>query len=269
MDYFQGVVTEFLRADRSMFVNTECLIQLDEDVLPAKGRHWYCDAVAANFREKSVYLCEVTYSSTVHTLIKRLNAWDSCWPQICVAVARDCHIPEDWSVTPWLFIPQNRHEILTSKLKSIKGIGDGSSCMPQPIVTFLESVTPWNYNNNDRKTHQVHLEMNTSSQPMREIPIELREAFERHFHALIRERAGQLIDEHGVELPALPQRIPFAQRKEWFPVPGMYGGFSYWFEGDGQATKLVTESWSRVVGGSGQRHEITSAGSTLIEKGFV
>jgi hypothetical protein len=42
MDYFQGVVTEYLRADRTIFVNTECLIQLDGGDPPGKGRHWYC-----------------------------------------------------------------------------------------------------------------------------------------------------------------------------------------------------------------------------------
>jgi hypothetical protein len=36
MDYFQGVVTEFLRADRAMFVNSECLLQLDP-----RGRRSY------------------------------------------------------------------------------------------------------------------------------------------------------------------------------------------------------------------------------------
>lgn len=49
MDYFQGVVTEFLRANRSTFVNTEYLIQLDEVKTPLKARHWYCDALAVNF----------------------------------------------------------------------------------------------------------------------------------------------------------------------------------------------------------------------------
>jgi hypothetical protein len=54
-------------------------------------------------------------------------------------------------------------------------------------------------------------------------------------------------------------------------VPGMYGGFSYRLEVAGVEAKLVSESWSRVVDGSGQRHEITSAGSQLVEveEGFV
>lgn len=51
----------------------------------------------------------------------------------------------------------------------------------------------------------------------------------------------------------------------WFPIPGMYGGFSI---------RLVTnylhvESWSRVVGGSGQIHVITTEGTTLVDEGFV
>ncbi len=41
MDYFQGVVTEYLRAKRSVFVNTEFMISLDEGDKPKKDRHWY------------------------------------------------------------------------------------------------------------------------------------------------------------------------------------------------------------------------------------
>lgn len=53
----------------------------------------------------------------------------------------------------------------------------------------------------------------------------------------------------------------------WFPVPGMYGGFSYRLEAPGVEARLVSESWCRVVGGSGQRHEITSAGSHTLPDG--
>ena len=55
----------------------------------------------------------------------------------------------------------------------------------------------------------------------------------------------------------------------WFQVPGMYGGFNYWLETTRVGVKLVSESWCRVAGGSGQRHEVTSAGSQLVEEGFV
>ncbi len=38
-----------------------------------------------------------------------------------------------------------------------------------------------------------------------------------------------------------------------FPVVGMYGGFYFRLKGQGANTKLMVESWSRVVMGSGQR----------------
>ena len=51
----------------------------------------------------------------------------------------------------------------------------------------------------------------------------------------------------------------------WFPYPGMYGGFTMSIRED----RLVVESWSRGVGGSGQRHVITVRGCELVEEGFV
>jgi hypothetical protein len=68
MDYYQGVVTDYIRADRSMFVNTEYCLQLEPGDRPAKGKHWYCDAVATDFRRQCVYLCEISFSKTWLTL---------------------------------------------------------------------------------------------------------------------------------------------------------------------------------------------------------
>lgn len=51
MDYYQNVVIDYLRADRALFVNAECCIQVNPASNPdASGPHWYCDAVAADFR---------------------------------------------------------------------------------------------------------------------------------------------------------------------------------------------------------------------------
>ena len=38
---------------------------------------------------------------------------------------------------------------------------------------------------------------------------------------------------------------------------------------DGVEAVLMSESWCRVVGGSGQRHEVTSSRSRLVDEGFV
>ena len=55
----------------------------------------------------------------------------------------------------------------------------------------------------------------------------------------------------------------------WIGIPGMAGGFLYELIADGVEARLSTSSWSRMADGSGQRHEITSAGSKLVEEGFV
>ena len=72
MNYYQGVVLEYLRADRSVFVNEECCVQLNPGDNPdVNGPHWYCDALAVDFKNQSVFLCEITYSASLQSLAKR------------------------------------------------------------------------------------------------------------------------------------------------------------------------------------------------------
>ena len=93
-------------------------------------------------------------------------------------------------------------------------------------------------------------------------------AIQRHLHAVIRERAAAYeLDLADLPLPELEPLLQKRQPEVWFPVPGMYGGFSFWLSADGVAATLTVESWCRVVGGSGQRHEITAAGATLVAEG--
>ena len=94
-------------------------------------------------------------------------------------------------------------------------------------------------------------------------------AIERHFHEVIRARDAKFVDGPVAALPDLAEALSCDEPKAWFPVPGMYGGFSYWFEGEGPEARLVVESWCRVCVGSWQRHMITAEGSKLVEEGFV
>ncbi len=100
---------------------------------------------------------------------------------------------------------------------------------------------------------------------MKQTPEEMLLAIQQNFHEVIKGRAGNLIDRHKLELP----KLTFNEGESWFPIPGMYGGFSYWWEGEGKQAKLITISACRVVGGSGQRHEITAQGSSLVDEGFM
>lgn len=94
-------------------------------------------------------------------------------------------------------------------------------------------------------------------------------AIEERFHALIRERCGDLTK--GLELPKLDaSTVMPPDVQTYFPVPGFYGGFSYSIQrGNDNHLEMVTESWCRVYGGSGQRHIITPQKTTLVEEGFV
>jgi hypothetical protein len=101
------------------------------------------------------------------------------------------------------------------------------------------------------------------------VPAATLHKIERHFHAVIRARAAEFSVEPDVPLPSLAPLLAQTEPKAWFPIDGMYGGFSYWLRGRGRHAKLVVESWCRVIGGSGKRHEITAEGSKLVEEGFV
>ena len=168
MDYFQGVVTEYLRANRSVFVNTECLIQLDEGPKQIKDRHWFCDAMAINLKEKTVYLCEITYSATLQSLLSRLHAWQRHWAELAHAVLRDSGAPQDWKVHPWVFIPKMHYESFAKKFSHAQLEPGAGLIMPNPRVTYLESVLPWEYINTwDRKSDAIandaHLALNSGA----------------------------------------------------------------------------------------------------------
>lgn len=159
MDYYQGVVLDYIRADRAVFVNPECCIQLVDKLNPDdSGPHWYCDAVAVDLRNEKVFLCEMTYERGSSKLLKRLRAWAEHWEGICAALVRDCKVKPNWAVRPWLFVPEDEKELLSllAKVNAIKG----SNGLPlfQPRITTLESIQPWksrefhSWNHQDKDT---------------------------------------------------------------------------------------------------------------------
>jgi hypothetical protein len=137
-------------------------------------------------------------------------------------------------------------------------------------VEFLKKLNKLKQKYNNMEEHHI-LTANVRFAP------EDLQIIQNHFHALIIERAKQgwnctafLADENK-RLPEISNQTFIETRTEraWYPVPGMYGGFAYRLtERDGKPL-LVTESWSRVVGGSGQRHEITVDGCVLAARTTV
>jgi hypothetical protein len=92
---------------------------------------------------------------------------------------------------------------------------------------------------------------------------------EKHFHELIRARARDQLGEAANSLPRLVPDIGTENDPAWFAVDGMDGGFKYWWDSSAAGPRLMSESWSRTVSGSGQLHEITPAGSRLLAEGFI
>jgi hypothetical protein len=89
-------------------------------------------------------------------------------------------------------------------------------------------------------------------------------AWDQHLAELIAERTRTL---DPVRLRPVPTELLVMDGMEtlWFPYPGMYGGFGISLH----RNRIHVESWSRVVGGSGQAHVITESGCVLVEEEFV
>ena len=147
MDYYQGVVADYLAADRAMFVKPECCIQLGSGEVPKAGSHWYCDVLAVCLREpQAVYLCEVSFAKSLEALFKRLAGWNAHWSEVRTALARRNGIDTHWDVRPWVFVPAAQRALLSTRMPEILAAGAGAPTpMPNPLATSLEDVGPWLY----------------------------------------------------------------------------------------------------------------------------
>lgn len=99
------------------------------------------------------------------------------------------------------------------------------------------------------------------------IPLGILLKIQHQFHELIRTRVSKLVAEHALRLPELEPMLELVKPEMWFPVPGMYGGFSYKLNVEIRPS-LTVESWCRVDGGSEQTHTVSASGATLEEEGF-
>lgn len=103
----------------------------------------------------------------------------------------------------------------------------------------------------------------------RRVDLEALGVLEGRFHEVIWGRVDELVTADSIRLPVLEPLLELRKPAMWFAVPGMYGGFSYTLKGTRAKPVLVSESWCRVVDGSGQRHKITLEGVEMVEEGFV
>jgi hypothetical protein len=95
------------------------------------------------------------------------------------------------------------------------------------------------------------------------------ERIEGHFHDLIRSRAGDRLGAQAASLPGLSAAAGTEEEPAVFRVEGMDGVIKYWWDSSAPGRRLMSESWSRQVSGSGQLHEVTPAGARLLAEGFI
>jgi hypothetical protein len=63
-------------------------------------------------------------------------------------------IPADWDVRPWVFVPNAQTELVRQKVRQFLSPNGGREQMPEPRVTSLEDVTPWQYETPRRPPYQ-------------------------------------------------------------------------------------------------------------------
>ena len=105
MDYYQGVVQEYLTADRRIFISPEYLIDLDEGRGSQKGRSWFVDILAIDFSDSTVTLCEVTLSKTPSALLTRLRGWSNAWLEVQHCSASTSRLPTGMTFAVRVFTP--------------------------------------------------------------------------------------------------------------------------------------------------------------------
>lgn len=101
------------------------------------------------------------------------------------------------------------------------------------------------------------------------IPEESIRALEFFLHAVIRIRANDLVQASGLRLPPIEPLTAMIEPTLWFPVTGMYGGFSLRLLRGGTSPVLMADSWCRVASGSEERHIITTRGVQRMDDPFV
>lgn len=152
-DHYEDVVINYLRADRALFINTQCFIQIEDGNAPKKGTSWYCDALTVDLRSSSVFLCEVSYSETLAALCTRLTQWSGAWNAIRSSLVTHSKVHPQWSVRPWLFVPEKCVDRLVKYLRGLEGADRPAL---RPLLTPLEMTVPWaGYKTWDRQAEDV------------------------------------------------------------------------------------------------------------------
>jgi hypothetical protein len=110
-----------------------------------------------------------------------------------------------------------------------------------------------------------HLIDDLRPRPAHELEDWVIHGLEYRLHRHIRDRLTGMLPDVHLRMPQIGPMIEETEPTMWFPVPGLYGGFSIALTGE---RVLTVKSWCRVVGGWAETWEITPASARAIEVGW-
>ncbi|CAO3647640.1 unnamed protein product [Cunninghamella blakesleeana] len=99
-----------------------------------------------------------------------------------------------------------------------------------------------------------------------DIPQDTLQLLQVQFNEVIDSRVKELMEKDYNSYPDLKN---YDGKEVYHAIGGMYGGFSYHIKKEGDEYILYCTSASRVCGGSGQTHRVTTSSYELIDEGFV
>jgi len=120
-----------------------------------------------------------------------------------------------------------------------------------------------------RRAKSEHLMEVLQPAPMHQVSEVHIAKLEAQLRKVVLGRTDDLVEQNNIEFPPLCLLLERESPMIWFPIPGMYGGFRIELRRAGESPQLIVDSWSRVCGGSGERHLVMAHGYALIEAGFV
>ena len=115
----------------------------------------------------------------------------------------------------------------------------------------------------DERGHH-HLRELLQPAPKHPLSDAVADGMREQLHLLIRGRIPELYEKSRLWLPQVEPLTELDEPTLWFPVPGLYGGFSIELSDH----ELTVRSWCRVAGGWAQTHRVTRDTIQLLESGW-
>jgi hypothetical protein len=143
-DFGQNAVVNYLRANRSIYTNTEYCLSLDHGKMLSK-RYWHSDVLVVAFHVKTIFLTEISFAKPPSLLMKRLQKWHNHWGEIPTLIIEDAKMDlpfPPWQVRPWIFVPKNQVPYIQKRLAQMFKVEQRF----KPIITATEMVQPDRFN---------------------------------------------------------------------------------------------------------------------------